>query len=68
MLNASGKEWSKAVASRMPTDRLTMLLTILESTAIEQLAATKTLVVPANAVTKRMLCNTVIEITPLRFS
>ena len=68
MLNASGKEWSKAVASKMPTDRLTILLTILESMAKEQLAATKTLAVPANAVTRRMLCKTVIELMPLRFS
>jgi hypothetical protein len=32
-----------------------MLLTIFDSSAIEKLAATKTLAVPANAVTKRIL-------------
>jgi hypothetical protein len=68
MLNASGKEWSKAVANKMPTDKLTILFTIFDSTAKEQLAATKTLAVPAKAVTKRMLCKTVIVITLHHFS
>jgi hypothetical protein len=58
MLNASGREWSKAVANKMPTDKLTRLFTILDNNAKEQLAATKTLAVPASAVTKRMVCKT----------
>jgi hypothetical protein len=45
-----------------------MLLTIFDSIAKEQLAATKTLAVPAKAVTKRMVCKTGIALTPLPFS
>jgi hypothetical protein len=58
MLNASGNECKKAVANKIPTDKLTMLLTILDSSAKEKLAATKTLAAPAKAVTKRMVCKT----------
>ncbi|BDT77756.1 hypothetical protein PKF023_15590 [Polynucleobacter yangtzensis] len=68
MLNASGNECSKAVASKIPTDKLTILFTIFESTANEQLAATRALAVPASAVTRRMVCKTDILIKLLRFS
>jgi hypothetical protein len=68
MLNASGKECSKAVASKIPTDKLTMLLTILASKATEKVAATNTLATPAKAVTKTMVCKTVIVTKLLPFS
>jgi hypothetical protein len=68
MLNASGKVCSKAVANKMPTDKLTILFTILESKVNEKLAATNTLAVPASAVTKIMLCKTDMLIKLLHFS
>jgi hypothetical protein len=68
MLNASGSECSKAVANKIPTDKLTILLTILDSNAKEQLAATKTLAVPAKAVTKRIVCKTDMQIKLPHFS
>lgn len=68
MENASGKECNKAVASKIPTDTLTMLFTIFDKKDSEKLAATKTLAVPASAVTSSMLCKTDIEIKPLRFA
>jgi hypothetical protein len=68
MLNASGSEWSKAVANKIPTDKLTILFTILESKATEKLAATKTLAAPASAVTKIIVCKTDIGLMPPLFS
>jgi hypothetical protein len=56
------------VANKMPTDKLTILFTILESKVNEKLAATNTLAVPASAVTKIMLCKTDMLIKLLHFS
>jgi hypothetical protein len=44
-----------------------MLWTILDSKDKEKLAATRTLAVPASAVTNKILCSTDIEIMQLRF-
>jgi hypothetical protein len=68
MEKASGKECRNAVASKIPTDTLTILFTILASKDKEKLAATNTLTVPASAVTNKILCNTDIKITLLHFS
>jgi hypothetical protein len=58
MVNASGRECNSAVANKMPTETLTILSTIFESKDKEKLAATRTLAVPASAVTNNMLCST----------
>lgn len=52
--NASGKACSSEVDSMMPTERLTMRSTILESSENENIAAAVMLSKPAMAVVKRM--------------
>lgn len=52
--NASGSAFSSAVASMMPTDRLTMRSTTFDSIVKEKTAASTMLSVPEIAVASRM--------------
>lgn len=56
MANASGKECKNAVANKMPTEKLTMVLIILLKKPKDKLAAIKTLAKPAKAVTATISC------------
>jgi hypothetical protein len=60
VVNASGKECNKAVANKTPTDRLTILLTILDRTVKDKLAAAAILNTPATVVA-RIIQNNVIQ-------
>lgn len=60
VVNASGKECNKAVANSTPTDKLTILLTILDRTVKDKLAAAVILNIPATVVA-RMIQNNVIQ-------
>jgi hypothetical protein len=60
VIKASGKECNKAVANKTPTDRLTILLTILDRTVKDKLAAAAILNTPATVVA-RMIQNNVIQ-------
>ncbi|GAB3426546.1 hypothetical protein GCM10027320_02140 [Massilia solisilvae] len=52
--NASGSACSSEVDSMIPTDRLTMRSTTLDSSVNEKMAAAVMLTAPANSVASRM--------------
>ena len=54
--NASGKECKNAVASKIPTEKLTMVSIILLKNPKDKLAAIKILAKPAKVVTAMMSC------------